>query len=60
MADAPRFPLRTPLPHRVHLSSKSRFPLTNCPGYGAQDSRICHRLPLRPQIRDARGARLTF
>ena len=53
MADAPCPTLRTGIPSLVHLSSKIRLPLTNCPGYGTQNSRICHRQPFCPQIRDS-------
>lgn len=60
MADAPRSLLRTNFPPRVHWSSKSPFSLTSCPDSDAQNSRICHRLPFHPEIRDFRGADLTF
>ena len=60
VADMPRFILRTNFPSGVRLSSKGRFPLTSCPGFGARESRICHRPPFWLQIRDSCGVRLTF
>ena len=60
MADTPRFPLRPSLSTCVHLSSKSRFLLTSCPGSASRESRISRRLSFRPQICESRRARLTF
>ena len=60
VADAPRLLRRMGFLSRMHLSSKSRFPLTNRSGSGTRDSRICHWLPFRPKIHDARAPHLTF
>ena len=60
MADALRSTLRTGFLSRMHLSSKNRFPLAICTGFGARESFISRCLPFRPQIRDARGSHLTF
>ena len=42
------------------LSGKTCFLLTFCIQYVSRDSRIFHRPSLRPQIRDSRGAYLSF
>ena len=44
---------------RVQLVKQKHFLLTSCLSPVPRASRICHRLPFRSQIRDARAPRLT-